>query len=79
MMMDMRTKPLAVVIQEHAQHLMAIPGVVGLSQGLLHGKSCLQILVEEHRPPPQHRLPRMVEGYPVVIKATGSIRPVEGV
>jgi hypothetical protein len=76
--MGMKIKPLAVVIQEQAPHLLAIPGVVGLSQGLLHGTSCLQILVEEHQLPPQHRLPRMVDGYPVVIKATGSIRPVEG-
>lgn len=75
-MMSIKMKPIAVVIQEHAPDLMAIPGVVGISHGLLNGKSCLQILVEDRTPPPQDRLPRILEGYPVIIKTTGPFRAV---
>ena len=72
----MNPKSIAVVIQEHSEHLLGIPGVVGISQGLLQGKPCLQIFVEDRPPPPQDRLPPILEGYPVVIKTTGPFRAV---
>lgn len=65
------------VIREHSDSLMAIPGVVGLYHGEdEEGRTCLKVMVKERTPELERRLPKNIEGYPVVIEETGEIRPM---
>ena len=65
------------VIREHSDSLMAIPGVVGLYHGEdEEGRTCLKVMVKERTPELERRLPKSIEGYPVVIEETGEIRPM---
>jgi len=64
----------------HADELMAVPGVVGVAIGLLDdGQTpCLKVLVEASNPDVQARIPRTLDGHPVVVEVTGTIRPLDG-
>lgn len=65
------------VIKEYSDSLMAIPGVVGIYHGEDEaGKTCLKVMVRERTPELERRLPKSIEGYPVVIEETGEIRPM---
>ena len=66
------------VIKKHADSLMAIPGVVGLYHGLDEkGSSCLKVMVIKVDAEVERRIPKMLEGYAVVIEETGEIRPMK--
>ena len=66
------------VLRAHDQELMAIESVVGVYVGLLEdGKtSCLKVMVVRKTPELERRIPRSLEGYPVVVEETGAIRPL---
>jgi hypothetical protein len=65
------------VIRVYSDSLMAIPGVVGLYHGEdEEGRTCLKVMVKERTPELERRLPKRIEGYPVVIEETGEIRPM---
>ena len=68
------------VLTAHADELMAIRGVVGVAVGLLHdGQTpCLRVLVEALTPELQAHIPRTLDGHPVVVEETGTIRPLDG-
>lgn len=67
--------PIEQVLASHTPELMAMPGVVGTAQGLLDsGKPCIQVLVVERTRELESRIPRALEGWPVVIVETGEIR-----
>ena len=63
----MTRTPLADVLEEHADRLMTIPGVVYLAQGTWEGQRCLNIFVEDHVPQPLAGLPASLADYPVVL------------
>lgn len=48
------------------------PGVVGTAVGMSRGEHCLKVLIADDRG--RHGLPRVVDGYPVVVEHTGRIR-----
>ncbi len=58
---------------------MAIPGVVGVYVGLLpDGKTvCLKVMAAANTAQIQGAVPKMLEGYPVLIEETGVIRPFD--
>jgi len=62
------------VIQSHAEELLEIPGVVGVAQGAKDGHSVVQILVERRTPELIEKLPRTLDGYPVVVVQSGELR-----
>jgi hypothetical protein len=67
--------PIEQVLAAHTPELMAIPGVVGTAQGLLDsGAPCIQVLVVERTRELENRIPRFLEGWPVVMVVTGEIR-----
>lgn len=68
------------LIATHASELMAIPGVAGVAAGLLDdGRTpCLRLLVVARTRELEARLPRTLEGHPVVIEEAGRIRPLDG-
>ena len=58
----------------HSKKLMAIPGVVGIANGLCHGKPCIKVYVVKRTPELARQIPDMLDGYPVVIEETGEFR-----
>jgi hypothetical protein len=72
-------KSIEQVLAAHTSELMAIPGVVGTAQGELDsGAPCIQVLVVERTAEIDRRVPRTLEGWPVVIVVTGEIRAMPG-
>jgi len=73
------TRPVAEAIAAHADSLMAVPGVVGLYEGRLQdGTPCVKIMVRRLDEALRARLPRVLEGHPVLIEETGEIRAMPG-
>jgi hypothetical protein len=65
------------VLRDHTNEIMAIPGVVGLYEGVLRdGTPCIKVMVERTTPELERRIPKHLEGYPVEIHETGVIRPL---
>jgi hypothetical protein len=66
------------VLRAHDQALLAIPGVVGVYVGVLDDEKtpCLKVMVVKKTPELEKRIPKSIEGYPVVIEETGVIRPM---
>jgi hypothetical protein len=56
---------------------MAIPGVVGVGIGAVDDKPVIKVLVVQKTPALEQKIPKMVEGYSVVIEETGEIRARE--
>jgi len=66
------------VIRIYSDSLMAIPGVVGLYHGLSEdGRACLKVMVKQKTAELEKRIPRQIEGYPVLIDETGEIKPMK--
>lgn len=70
----MAARPVEQVLKEHAAELMAQPGVVGAAQSLCEGKPCIRVFVIRKTPELQEKIPRDLEGYPVLQEETGVLR-----
>jgi len=70
----MPAKAIEEVLKERTKELMRVPGVVGTGQGLCDDEPCIKIFVVKETPELDQKIPRMLEGYPVVIEETGEIR-----
>src|SRR5688572_24690642 len=69
------SRPIEDVLAEHAPKLMALQGVTAVGQGALRdGTPCIQVFLLSRDPGLERRIPRRIEGYPVVIQVTGPIR-----
>jgi hypothetical protein len=66
--------PIQQVLERHTDSLLSVPAVVGVAQGESAGRPVIQVLVVQRTPELEARLPRTLEGYPVVIAETGEIR-----
>jgi hypothetical protein len=68
-------------MEAHTKELMALPGVVGVYVGEKNGTPCIKVMVIEETPELKQRIPRQLEGHPVVIDVTGEIKamPESGV
>lgn len=64
------------VLRRHDVELMAIPGVVGVAIGLLADRhtSCFRVLVVKRTRDLRRKLPKQIEGHPVVVEESGIIR-----
>src|SRR5215213_4257432 len=73
------TRDINAVLAAHDKELLAIPGVVGVYVGLLRdGKSaCLKVMLARKDEQLAQKIPRALEGYPVVTEVTGEIRPLK--
>ena len=67
------------VLADHDQELLAIPGVVGVYVGLSSDEKtpCLKVMLARKDSALERRIPRVLEGYPVVTEVTGEIRPLK--
>jgi hypothetical protein len=70
----MAAKAIDEVLKEHSKAIMSIPGVVGTGQGLCEGKPCIKVFVIKKTPDLDQKIPKTLEGYPVVIEETGEIK-----
>jgi len=75
---SMTTRPIAEVLSAHTPDLLSIQGVVGTAEGEYQGKPVFVILVRSATPRLRARLPRTLEGYPVEIRETGTVRALDG-
>lgn len=73
----MPVKTIEAVLDEHTDEWMSIPGVVGTAIGESKGKPCIKILVVEKTEQLTEKIPSEIEGFPVVIQQTGTIRALE--
>ncbi len=74
----MTQKDINDVLRDHDEELMAIPGVVGVYVGMLpDGKTlCLKVMVVKETEDLKKRIPKTLEGHPVLIEESGVIRPL---
>lgn len=65
------------VLRQHDTALLKVPGVVGICVGLLPNgdQPCLRVMLSQRTPQAESLIPRMIEGYPVVVEVTGEITP----
>jgi hypothetical protein len=66
------------VLATHEKELLVISGVVGVYVATLEDRHtlCLKVMLA-HKTPQSRKIPRSIEGYPVVIEVTGEIRPMD--
>ncbi len=64
------------ILERHTKVLMAVPGVVGTGEGLCKGSPCIKVFVIRKTPDLQERIPKNLDGYPVIIEEIGEIRPL---
>ncbi|MCU7492113.1 MAG: hypothetical protein HF300_18895 [Ignavibacteria bacterium] len=65
------------VMNAHTDELMSIPDVNGVYIGELeNGQECITVLVSKKTELHKKKIPRKIEGYPVIIEETGEIRPL---
>ena len=69
----MPTKPIDEVLTKYTKKLMSMPGVVGTAQGLLNDKPCIIVLIVKKTPELSRKIPKILDGYPVVIDESGEI------
>jgi hypothetical protein len=65
------------VLKRHTVELMAIPGVVGTAIGECDGDPCIKVLVVKKTTDIMNKIPSKLEGFPVAVEETGTIRPME--
>jgi hypothetical protein len=65
------------VQQKYQDQWMAIPGVVGVGIGAVDDKPALLVMVVKKTPDLEQKIPKMIEGYPVLLEETGEIRALK--
>ena len=77
---SMTRKDINAVLKDHDKELLTIPGVVGVYIGLLPDDKtpCLKVMVVKETEDLKRRIPKSIEGYPVLIEESGVIRPLKG-
>ncbi len=67
------------VLADYEDELLAIPGVVGVYVGLLKDERtpCLKVMLAREDSGLKQRIPRSLEGHPVVTEVTGEIHPLK--
>lgn len=72
----MRTPDPADVVRRNADRLMALPGVVGVAEGLTDGRPCVLVLVARRTAAIDAGIPPLLEGLPTRIVETGTPEPL---
>ena len=67
----MSDESLSDVIAAEARRLMAMPGVVGIAEGLDQGRPCIVVYVASE---PSDEIPSRLTGYAVLVRRSGEIK-----
>lgn len=67
------------VLAAHDKELLAIPNVVGVYVGTLEDRRslCIKVMLSRQNREAERKIPRTIEGYPVIAEVTGEIRPLD--
>ena len=75
----MPNRDIKTVMEAHVADLMAIPGVVAVAIGELDDKTpCIRVYVLEQTEELGRKIPKDLQGHPVVIEVSGEIKPMTG-
>ena len=74
---NMSGKTIEQVLGENTGRWLKMDLVVGVAIGMLDDEPCIRILVASDPEKVRQQLPENVEGYPVVVEVTGSIKAWE--
>lgn len=70
-------RPIDDVLRDHDDEILAIPGVTMIFIGVnRHGEPCIKVGVEVANADVEERIPRELEGWPVVVEETGEVGPM---
>lgn len=70
-------RPIDEVLRDHDQEILAIPGVSMIYVGVdSEGEPCLKVGVVQATPEVEERIPKTLEGWPVLVEETGEVRPM---
>jgi hypothetical protein len=66
------------VLAAHDKQLLALPDVIGVYIGTLEDNQtlCLKVMLSRENPETQRKIPPSIEGYPVRVEVSGTIRPM---
>ena len=67
-------KTIEQVLAEHTDRWMEIPGVEGTAIGLHNNKPCILILTSVDSDQLRPQVPHVVQGFPVMLEATGEVQ-----
>jgi hypothetical protein len=70
----MSGRPIDEVLKAHARELLSLPGVVGAARGVCADQPCIKVFVEKLHDDLRQSIPAAIEGYPVAVEETGTIR-----
>jgi hypothetical protein len=62
------------VQEKYQNQLLSVSGVVGVGIGAVDGKPVIKVLVVKKTPELEWKIPKVLEGYPVMIEVTGKMR-----
>lgn len=62
------------VLERHTDELMAVPGVVGIAEGLSQGRPCIKVFVVDRNSKLLRRIPETIEGFLLQIEESGEFR-----
>ena len=67
------------VLRDHDKELLALPNVNGVYVGVIEAtkKPCLKVMLKHTPSKNDPRIPKEIEGYPVVTEVTGEIHPLK--
>ena len=71
-------RDISAVLATHDKELLALPAVVGVYVGTLeHDQTrCLKVMLSKEDPETKRKIPHSIEGYPVRVEVSGTIRPL---
>jgi hypothetical protein len=76
-LINMATRDINEVKEEHTAELMALPGVVGVYVGMQDNDTlCIRVMVVKLTDELRAKIPKTLEGHPVEIEESGEIRPL---
>jgi len=67
-------RPISEVLAAHTPDWMKLTGVIGTGETRKDGKPAIMIFTDSLSPEAKAKLPTQVEGYPVVIQETGTVK-----
>ncbi len=73
----MAARAIEEVLSDYTDKWMALPGVIGTGIGEQNGKPCLKVFVIKMTDGLKRAIPAQVEGFPVVIEATGEFKALD--
>jgi hypothetical protein len=60
--------------KKHQAKIMKLTGVVGIGIGEVRTEKVIKVMVVKRTPELEKKIPKQIEGYPVVIEETGKIQ-----